>query len=199
MTTLLCQSDPRLTRVTTRVLSCTPCEGGFAVVPAETVLYPEGGGQPSDHGTLNGQPVLSLARLDDGGVAHVVPRPVEGQATIELDWARRFDLMQQHSGQHLITAVALRVTLTSRPLATGSGMLKARRGGQRRCSSLPAASTMIAMLKLANAPISISLHQQEWPRCREPLAEPRGPAGRLSAGVGSRTDSAPAARRGTGR
>ena len=107
MTTLLCQSDARRTSVTTRVLSCTATEGGFAVVPAETVLYPEGGGQPSDTGRLGGQPVLELRRLEGGGVAHVVARPVEGQVTIELDWARRFDLMQQHSGQHLITAVAL--------------------------------------------------------------------------------------------
>ena len=107
MTTLLCQTDARRTQVTTRVLSCAPTEGGFAVVPAETVLYPEGGGQPSDAGWLDGQPVLELRRRDDGGVEHVVAAAVEGEVTVELDWARRFDLMQQHSAQHLITAVAL--------------------------------------------------------------------------------------------
>jgi len=107
MTTLLCLTEPRRTRVTTRVVSCEPCEGGFAAIPEETVLYPEGGGQPSDAGTLGGQPVLTLRRRDDGGVEHVIVRPVAGEVTIELDWARRLDHMQQHSGQHLITAVAL--------------------------------------------------------------------------------------------
>ncbi len=107
MTILLCQRDARLERVTTTVCSCTPAEHGFAVVPAETVLFPEGGGQPSDAGTLAGQPVLALRRRDDGGVEHVVAAPVEGTVEIVLDLARRLDLMQQHSGQHLITALAL--------------------------------------------------------------------------------------------
>ncbi len=107
MTTLLCLTDARQTHVTARVLACEPCEGGFAVIPAETVLFPEGGGQPSDAGTLAGQPVLELRRREDGGVEHVVAAPVAGEVTIEVDWARRLDLMQQHSGQHLITAVAL--------------------------------------------------------------------------------------------
>jgi Ser-tRNA(Ala) deacylase AlaX len=107
MTELLCLQDARLERVTARVLACTPVEGGFAVVPDRTVLFPEGGGQPSDDGTLGGQPVLGLTRREDGGVEHLVAAPAAGEVEIVLDPGRRLDLTQQHSAQHLITAVAL--------------------------------------------------------------------------------------------
>ena len=76
------------------------------MILAETVLYPEGGGQPSDHGTLAGQPVTGLSVDDEGKVAHRVEKPVSGTVEVILDWARRYDHMQQHTAQHLITAVA---------------------------------------------------------------------------------------------
>ncbi len=101
-------ADPFACIVTTRVLACAPAEAagaGWDVLLADTVLYPEGGGQPDDHGTVGGHPVLAL-RKDARGVVHRLAAPVEGEVTVELDWARRFDHMQQHSGQHLLSAVA---------------------------------------------------------------------------------------------
>lgn len=77
----------------------------FAVL-ADTVLYPEGGGQPSDRGTIAGIPVVDVQNVE-GQVRHVLAGPVEpGPVTVELDWTRRFDHMQQHTAQHLLTAVA---------------------------------------------------------------------------------------------
>jgi alanyl-tRNA synthetase len=82
-------------------------EGGrpFAVL-SDTILYPEGGGQPADRGTLNGVSVLDVQRRH-GEILHVLAAPVPpGPAAVRLDWPRRFDHMQQHTGQHLLTAVA---------------------------------------------------------------------------------------------
>lgn len=76
------------------------------VVLADTVLYPEGGGQPADLGRVGGVTVTDVQRRD-GVILHVLETPLEpGVVTVELDWTRRFDHMQQHTAQHLLTAVA---------------------------------------------------------------------------------------------
>ena len=73
----------------------------------DTVLFPEGGGQPADHGRLGGIEVVDVVRRE-GRVHHVLADPAEvgGPTTLELDWRRRFDHMQQHTAQHLLTAIA---------------------------------------------------------------------------------------------
>ncbi|PLT35037.1 DHHA1 domain-containing protein [Bacillus sp. V5-8f] len=77
----------------------------YLVTLAETAFYPEGGGQPSDTGTISGIPVFDVY-LDDDTVFHKLPRRPETDAVeCEIDWKRRFDHMQQHSGQHLLSAV----------------------------------------------------------------------------------------------
>jgi alanyl-tRNA synthetase len=76
------------------------------VVLADTILYPEGGGQPSDRGWIAGVPVEDV-RTVAGQVRHYLAGPPPtGRVQVELDWDRRFDHMQQHTGQHLLTAVA---------------------------------------------------------------------------------------------
>lgn len=103
------ERDPRLTRLETEVVATGEDAGRPFVVLADTILYPEGGGQPSDRGTVGGVAVLDLHKVD-GTVRHVLAGPAPtGQVTVELDWARRFDHMQQHTGQHLLTATALRL------------------------------------------------------------------------------------------
>jgi alanyl-tRNA synthetase len=78
----------------------------FAVLE-DTILYPEGGGQPPDHGFVNGIAVHDVQKASGGQVRHFLAAPVvPGPARIELDWGRRFDHMQQHTGQHLLSAVA---------------------------------------------------------------------------------------------
>lgn len=102
---MLCQLDPYRTTVTTTVLACDPDGDAFAVRLADELLYAESGGQPSDTGSVGGQPVLGL-RKGPTGVVHRLAAPVSGEVEVRLDWARRFDHMQQHSGQHLLSALA---------------------------------------------------------------------------------------------
>jgi len=104
---MLCQDDSYRRKNTAEVLSCEASDDGtWLAALSASVLYPEGGGQPSDHGTVGGIVVLGLQKRADGVLLHKIGRPVEGEVTVSLDWARRFDHMQQHTGQHLLTAVA---------------------------------------------------------------------------------------------
>lgn len=100
------ERDPYATSLDTRILRGGEERGRPFVVLEDTLFYPEGGGQPCDFGTLNGIAVLDVQKRD-GELRHVLASAVpEGPASLELDWARRFDHMQQHTGQHLLTAVA---------------------------------------------------------------------------------------------
>ncbi len=100
------ERDPSLTRLDTEVVGAGEDEGRPFVVLADTILYPEGGGQPADRGTVDGIPVLDVQK-SGGVIRHFLSGSApSGQVTVELDWERRFDHMQQHTGQHLLTAVA---------------------------------------------------------------------------------------------
>lgn len=77
----------------------------WGVVLDRTAFYPEGGGQPGDTGWLDGIPVLAVYE-ENGDVVHVTAsRPAGETVHGRLDWSRRFDHMQQHSGEHLLSAV----------------------------------------------------------------------------------------------
>ncbi len=110
MDLLPCQEDAGLRSLRAEVLQCVPAGDGFDSVLSRTPMYPEGGGQPSDTGTVGGAPVLSLRRREDGAVIHHLPAPVSGTVDVEVDWERRYDLMQQHTAQHLLTATILERT-----------------------------------------------------------------------------------------
>ena len=88
------------------VESCGAVKGGFAVVLDRTAFYPEGGGQPADHGTLGDVHVLDVHEKD-GIVTHLCDGalPVGGTVSGRIDWARRFDHMQQHSGEHIVSGM----------------------------------------------------------------------------------------------
>ncbi|MCB9545491.1 MAG: alanyl-tRNA editing protein [Myxococcales bacterium] len=107
MKLLPCHADSYQRRLDTEVLACEPGPSGFRITLADTVLYPGGGGQPADGGTIGGARVLDVIEAD--APTYVVDAPVPvGPVAVEVDWARRFDHMQQHTAQHLITAIALR-------------------------------------------------------------------------------------------
>ncbi len=88
------------------VESCEAVKGGFAVALDRTAFYPEGGGQPADHGTLGESRVLDVHEKD-GVVTHLCDRALSVGAEVggHIDWARRFDHMQQHSGEHIISGL----------------------------------------------------------------------------------------------
>ena len=88
------------------VQSCEAAKNGFAVTLDRTAFYPEGGGQPADHGTLGEARVLDVHEKD-GVVTHLCDRALSVGAEVggRIDWARRFDHMQQHSGEHIISGL----------------------------------------------------------------------------------------------
>ena len=88
------------------VQSCEAVKNGFAVTLDRTAFYPEGGGQPADHGTLGEARVLDVHEKD-GVVTHLCDRALSVGAEVggRIDWARRFDHMQQHSGEHIISGL----------------------------------------------------------------------------------------------
>jgi alanyl-tRNA synthetase len=99
--------DPKLSRLTTEVVGTGAREGRVWVRLAETIFFPEGGGQPADRGTIAGARVEDV-QSDADAVLHFVDRLIgEGPVALELDRARRFDHCQQHTAQHLLTAVLL--------------------------------------------------------------------------------------------
>jgi len=114
-----CQEDSYLQTFTSSVVSCKAVDAkvenekgklekkkGFEVELEDTILFPEGGGQPDDRGLLNDVSVLKCYRKGDKAFHFVETELATGtEVKIAIDWRRRFDHMQQHSGQHLITAV----------------------------------------------------------------------------------------------
>ena len=96
------------------VLSCEPSSSVFSesgpiaaweVLLDRTAFYPSGGGQPNDLGTLGGAGILDVRDVNDG-ILHIVDREIpRGPVAGVVDWSRRFDHMQQHTGQHLLSAM----------------------------------------------------------------------------------------------
>ncbi|WP_226534892.1 alanyl-tRNA editing protein [Fictibacillus halophilus] len=81
-------------------------EDKYFVILEETAFYPTGGGQPHDTGTINGIEVLDVFTDENGEIVHMTERlPDTIQAFCSLNWRRRFEHMQHHSGQHLLSAV----------------------------------------------------------------------------------------------
>jgi len=105
-----CQKDSFLKSLKTTVVSCQAGKLAgketFELTLEDTVLFPEGGGQPDDRGTINGIEVMRVIRRG-GSAVHFVPEAIPEGTEVELvvDWSRRFDHMQQHSGQHLLSAI----------------------------------------------------------------------------------------------
>ena len=98
--------DCHLAEFTARVVSCEKTEKGYPVILDRTAFYPEGGGQPCDLGTINGIPVLDVQEQGEG-VVHFCAEALEVGQTVTgtVDYVRRFDLMQQHSGEHMVSGL----------------------------------------------------------------------------------------------
>ncbi len=98
--------DPLLQEFSATVTGCTPEKQGFAITLDATAFYPEGGGQSWDTGTLGDAQVLSVTE-QDGDVVHFCtqPLPVGSRVSGKLDWQRRLDLMQQHTGEHILSGL----------------------------------------------------------------------------------------------
>jgi alanyl-tRNA synthetase len=94
-------SDSYLREFPARVVA----RDGVRLYLDRTAFYPTSGGQPSDTGFIGGVAVVDVID-EDGQIAHLMEAPVEdGEVHCAIDWPRRFDHMQQHSGQHLLSAI----------------------------------------------------------------------------------------------
>lgn len=104
MTERLYYADSYLRSFEAQVIDRTEVNGQPAVVLDRSAFYPEGGGQPSDRGRLNQVDVIEVMTRDaDEEVLHVLSAGVADRVTGVVDSARRFDLMQQHTGQHILS------------------------------------------------------------------------------------------------
>jgi alanyl-tRNA synthetase len=136
-------------------------DDGRIVYLDRTAFYPTSGGQPHDHGTIAGVQVADV--IDEGErIAHRTDAPVHAvQAACAIDWARRFDHMQQHSGQHLLSAAFIELyglvtvsfhmgqdysTIDLETLAVDAGKIAAV---ERRANELV----------FENRPIAVSFHE----------------------------------------
>lgn len=97
-----------LTDFTATVVSCEATADGkqYRVLLDATAFFPEKGGQSADKGTLNGQPVLDV-KIENDRIYHHVSHPLEPGTTVTglVDWEQRFDFMQQHSGEHIVSGL----------------------------------------------------------------------------------------------
>jgi alanyl-tRNA synthetase len=129
MTDRLYYSDPFEREFDATVVSIESppaADGSVRLRLDRTCFYPTSGGQPFDTGTLDGSPVVDVVDEDDGGITHVLrrPAPAENRGGADpavstpragdrvhgiIDWARRFDHMQQHTGQHVLSAAIVRL------------------------------------------------------------------------------------------
>ncbi len=101
--------DSHLRAFDATVRACFSTPRGWAAVLDQTCFYPEGGGQGGDSGTLDGVAVMDTHE-HDGEIWHVLAAPLAVGSTVrgELDWDARFDRMQQHSGEHILSGLICR-------------------------------------------------------------------------------------------
>lgn len=109
--TRLYYTDAYLATFTASVTEVLDLDGRTVVVLDRTAFYPTSGGQPFDTGTIGGVPVVDVIDLDGDRIGHVVAAPLQPGAQVQgrIDWPRRFDHMQQHTGQHVLSAAFDRV------------------------------------------------------------------------------------------
>ena len=98
--------DPYMKEFEAVVLNCIPDGKRYRIKLNCTAFYPEGGGQPCDLGRLGSEPVLDVQE-ENGIIYHTVAHSLMVTAPVvgRIDWARRFDHMQQHSGEHIVSGM----------------------------------------------------------------------------------------------
>ena len=109
MTRKLFYEDSHMQEFKAEVLSCEPSGDGYEIILDETAFFPEGGGQYADTGWLGAVRVTD-AHEKGGIVRHMADGPLEPGTRVEgrIDWAERFEKMQQHSGEHIISGLVHR-------------------------------------------------------------------------------------------
>lgn len=107
MTEKLYYKDSYIHSFKAQVIACTEAKGGYGVILDKTAFFPEGGGQPSDAGTIGNAHVLDV-QISKGDIIHYVSAPLNTGTVYDckIDWDLRFRRMQNHSGEHLVSGIA---------------------------------------------------------------------------------------------
>lgn len=102
--------DAYIQHFTATVIDCQPIGDRFAIELDQTAFYPEGGGQPADQGSLGGWPVLDVQERE-GQIRHILGAPLPAGSTVEgeIDWPLRFERMQHHTGEHIVSGIVNRL------------------------------------------------------------------------------------------
>ena len=170
-----CQTDSYAQELDSVVVSCSPAQhqllvdgkktkvSCFEVVLKDTVLFPEGGGQPDDRGTIADQPVLRVFRRGAEAV-HLLREPLSPGQPVHLavDWPRRWHHMQQHSAQHLITAVLDQLygcATTSWALRDGAPSTIELDAAELTADQLAAGEERANRLIREARPVTVTVHQ----------------------------------------
>jgi alanyl-tRNA synthetase len=109
MTRKLYLDDSYRSEFQAAILSSQEDDAGWEVILEETCFYPESGGQPADRGSIGGVPVIDVQLRGDEVIHFLQSEPPASPAPARIDWARRYDHMQQHTGQHLLTAALIKL------------------------------------------------------------------------------------------
>lgn len=161
MTLRLYWADAYCKTFTATVLETLDIKGQPAVILDQTAFYPTSGGQPNDRGTLNGLDVLDVIELEDRRIAHLLsPAPLpplspSGAIQGALNWPRRFDHMQQHSGQHVLSqAFIVTANLETLAVHIGTDDCTLDLPGKLTAAQLDAAEHEANTLVFENRPIT---------------------------------------------
>ncbi|MFH1964994.1 MAG: alanine--tRNA ligase-related protein [Acidobacteriota bacterium] len=111
----LYSGDSYLSEFKAEITRVVPCQNGWEVSLSRTAFYPESGGQPADQGWINDVPVVNVVDTSEGPV-HIVSTGnlfVSQEVQCRIDWNRRFDYMQHHTGQHILSQAFLEICGTA--------------------------------------------------------------------------------------
>ena len=171
--------DSHLKTFTATVTGCEEAKGGWAVTLDATAFYPTGGGQECDLGVLGGANVLDVKEKGED-IIHLCDGPLEVGSVVDgaIDWERRFDHMQQHSGEHLVMGQVYKkfgyhnvgfhmgghlVTIDLDGPVTWEDLMQIeRRTNEIICQNLPVKTWYPAPEELANIPYR-SKKRIPWP------------------------------------
>jgi alanyl-tRNA synthetase len=111
MTTKLYLDNPYRKKCYSEIIEQTQVQGKPGAILNQTVFYPTSGGQPHDTGTIDNVTVIDVYEGPNRQIVHLLEKPLSGRRVeCEINWERRFDHMQQHTGQHILSQALLKIS-----------------------------------------------------------------------------------------
>ena len=156
-------ADCHLQEFSAKVLYCEAVDGGYHVVLDATAFYPEGGGQASDIGTLGDVRVLHAKEAEET-VVHLCDGPLDPGSSVtgRIDYARRLDLMQQHTGEHILSGIIhKRYGYHNTGFHVGNDTVTIDFDGMIPAEDIPVLENLANQVVWENLPVSCTYPSQE--------------------------------------